>query len=166
MQLEQESHLDKNNRGMLSLNLPIYKPRVSNHEGKIFIFDPIRKKEVRLTQEEWVRQHFVNYLMQDKGYPSARIANEVCIQLHGLQKRCDTVIYNEFIEPLMIVEYKAPSVPVTQTVFDQIARYNMKLRVSYLIVSNGLEHFCCKIDSERESYMFLQEVPDYSEISL
>lgn len=147
---------------MLSLNLPSYNPKVIQKKGKYFIFDPIRLKNVALTPEEWVRQHFVNYLLTEKQYPKNLIGNEVAISLNSLSKRCDTVVYNCFLEPLAIIEYKAPTIPITQEVLEQIARYNITLRVKYLILSNGLKHYCCKIDYIKQTYDYLEEVPDYN----
>ena len=144
---------------MLALNLPGFAPKVAEKDGKRTIFDPVRQKYVALTPEEWVRQHFVNYLITRKSYPKELLANEVLVKLNGTSKRCDTVAYNRFLEPLVIVEYKAPHINITNTVFDQIARYNMVLRVEYLIVSNGLNHYCCKIDyNNRTSVSFLREI--------
>ena len=117
---------------MLSLNLPTFAAKVKEKDGKHVIFDPVRRKFVALTPEEWVRQHFVNYLISDKGYPKELLANEVPLKLNGTCKRCDTVAYNRFLTPLMIVEYKAPHIEITSSVFDQIVRYNMVLHVRYL----------------------------------
>ena len=146
---------------MLSLNLPTFAAKVKEKDGKHVIFDPVRRKFVALTPEEWVRQHFVNYLISDKGYPKELLANEVPLKLNGTSKRCDTVAYNRFLTPLMIVEYKAPHIEITSSVFDQIVRYNMVLHVRYLAVSNGISHFCCKIDYENLSYSFLEGIPEY-----
>ena len=149
---------------MQTLNLPNYPKKISQIKGKPFIFDVVRRKNVALTPEEWVRQHFINYLITEKNYPKERIANEVTISLNGMSRRCDTVVYNHFLEPLVIVEYKAPSIPITQDVFEQITRYNISLRVGILIVTNGMEHFCCQIDYEAMSYSYLKEIPRYEEI--
>ena len=146
---------------MLSLNLPTFAAKVKEKDGKHVIFDPVRRKFVALTPEEWVRQHFVNYLISDKGYPKELLANEVPLKLNGTSKRCDTVAYNRFLTPLMIVEYKAPQIEITSSVFDQIVRYNMVLHVRYLAVSNGISHFCCKIDYENLTYSFLEGIPEY-----
>ena len=146
---------------MQTLNLPTFAAKVKEKDGKPVIFDPVRRKFVALTPEEWVRQHFVNYLICDKGYPLELLANEVSLKLNGTTKRCDTVAYDRFLSPLMIVEYKAPQVEITSAVFDQIARYNMVLHVQYLTVSNGVNHFCCKIDYENLTYSFLKEIPTY-----
>ena len=147
---------------MLSLNLPTFAAKVKEKDGKHIIFDPVRRKFVALTPEEWVRQHFVNYLITDKGYPKELLANEVPLKLNGTPKRCDTVAYNRFLTPLMIVEYKAPHIEITSSVFDQIVRYNMVLHVRYLAVSNGISHFCCKIDYENLTYSFLEGIPEYN----
>lgn len=149
---------------MLSLNLPTFPVKVILKEGKRMIFDPVRNKFVALTPEEWVRQHFVHYLISEKGFPKERIGNEIAVKLNHTSKRCDTVVYNRFLAPLMIVEYKSPAVTISRAVFDQIARYNMVLQVKYLIVSNGLSHFCCQIDYETQSYAFLQSIPEYKEL--
>lgn len=147
---------------MLSLNLPTFTVKVAEKDGKRMIFDLTRQKYVALTPEEWVRQHFVNYLVSDKSYPKELLANEVTLKLNGTTKRCDTVVYNRFLEPLMIVEYKAPAISITRAVFDQIVRYNMVLRVEYLTVSNGIHHFCCKINYETQTYSFLETIPEYA----
>lgn len=149
---------------MLALNLPSYQPKITNRKNVPFIYDPIRQKWVRLTPEEWVRQHFVNYLLVEKGYPLSWMANEIGISYNNLNRRCDTVVYDAYLTPLMIIEYKAPSVAITEEVFRQISRYNFVLKVSYLIVSNGLDHFCCKMDIDSGSYSFLKEIPMYADL--
>ncbi len=131
---------------MLSLNLPVFDAKVVNREGKPAIFDVIRRRYVALTPEEWVRQHFVHFLLNHK---------------NGTKKRCDTVLYRRDLTARMIVEYKAPDIEITQAVFDQITRYNMVLKVDYLVVSNGMQHYCCRMDYERNSYTFLPDIPDY-----
>lgn len=146
---------------MLSLNLPAFDTKITTREGKNIIFDIIRRRYVALTPEEWVRQHFVNYLIVHKGFPKALMANEVNLNLNGTKKRCDTVLYRRDLSARMIVEYKAPHIEITQQVFDQITRYNMVLKVDYLIVSNGMQHYCCLVDYEKQSYTFLKEIPDY-----
>ena len=149
---------------MLSLNLPPFQPKIELHEGKTTIFDILRRRYVVLTPEEWVRQHFVHFLIEHKGYPQALMGNEVMLKLHKTTKRCDTVLYNRDLSAKMIIEYKAPHIEITQQVFSQISNYNIVLRVDYLIVSNGLKHFCCKMDYARQTYTFLQEIPDYSSL--
>lgn len=149
---------------MLALNLPTYSYKIITREGRKFIFDTLRKKYVSLTPEEWVRQHFTHLLIERKGYPAGLLANEVQVNLNGTRKRCDTVLYNRDLSARMIIEYKAPHVEITQAVFDQITRYNMVLKVDYLIVTNGVNHYCCKIDYREKSYIFLPDVPAYGDL--
>ncbi|MDR1403629.1 MAG: type I restriction enzyme HsdR N-terminal domain-containing protein [Tannerellaceae bacterium] len=149
---------------MLSLNLPEFEAKVSKKDGKPVIFDPLRRKYVALTPEEWVRQHFINFLRTEREFPMELLANEITIRLNNTIKRCDTLVYNRFLTPLMIIEYKAPGIAVNHTVFDQITRYNISLRVPYLVVSNGLHHYCCRIDYGKQSYAFLNDIPLYREL--
>jgi len=146
-------------------NQPYFDPKILKKEGKSYIFDPVRHKHVALTPEEWVRQHFVNYLITEKNYPKERIANEVTISLNKLTRRCDTVIYDARLAPVAIVEYKAPNIRITQEVFEQIARYNISLHVNCLLVSNGLEHYGCRMDYEHATYIYLREIPEYAELT-
>ena len=146
---------------MLSLNLPAYGAKIIVRDGKNVIFDFIRKRYVALTPEEWVRQHFVHFLVECKEYPASLLANEVTLSLNNMTRRCDTVLDAPDLSARMIVEYKAPHVQVTQKVFDQIARYNMVLKVGHLVVSNGLRHYCCKMDYEGGTYSFLPAIPAY-----
>ena len=149
---------------MLSLNLPSAPLKIADRCGKKYIFDILRKKYVALTPEEWVRQHFVHYLINHLGYPSGLLANEVGINLNGTSKRCDTVLYSSALVPRMIVEYKAPDVNISQQVFNQITRYNIVLRVDYLVVTNGINHYCCKVDYNMGQYTFLPSVPFFSNL--
>jgi len=149
---------------MLPLNLPSYPAKIRLQNGKNVIFDPLRRKFVALTPEEWVRQHFVHLLTDYKGYPKGLLANEIQVNLNGTKKRCDTVLFNKDLSAQMIIEYKAPDVEITQATFDQITRYNMVLKVKYLIVSNGINHYCCRINYSTMSYTFLPDVPAYSEL--
>ena len=149
---------------MLSLNLPKYETKICERDGKLQIFDPLRKCHVALTPEEWVRQHFVNFLIESRGFPTALMANEVAITVNGMKRRCDTVVYDRQLQPRVIVEYKAPTVKITKEVFAQISRYNLTLKVDYLIVSNGLQHYCCRMDYPNNSYSFMQEIPEYTKI--
>ena len=149
---------------MLPLNLPSYPAKILKRNGKNVIFDPLRQKYVALTPEEWVRQHFVHLLTDFKGYPKGLLANEIQLDLNGTKKRCDTVLFNKDLSARMIVEYKAPNIEITQAVFDQITRYNLVLKVEYLIVSNGMRHYCCKIDYNTMKYTFLPEIPSYPDL--
>jgi len=149
---------------MKRLNLPTYSFNIKLIEQRKYIFDFIRKKFVLLTPEEWVRQNFLRYLIEEKKYPATLIAVEKEFKLNNLSKRGDAVVYNKSGKPFLIIEFKAPEVKINQKVFDQIARYNMKLNVDYLIVSNGIQHFGCKIDYTIKNYIFLKEIPLYESI--
>lgn len=146
---------------MTTLNLPPFEYRIVEKNARKYIFDTIRRKYVVLTPEEWVRQHFCHYLTEHKAYPSGRLANECSILVHGKNKRCDTVFYDEYMQPFLIVEYKAPSVEIHQKVFDQILRYNWMLHAEYLIVSNGLKHYCCRMDYQNQQAVFIEDIPAY-----
>ena len=149
----------------VKLIFPAISAPIKEGEGGKYIWDSLRRKWLSLTPEEWVRQHFVNYLVNHKGYPATLTANEVAIKLNDTSRRCDTVVYDRSLQPKMIVEYKAPTVKITKEVFAQISRYNLVLKVDYLIISNGLQHYCCKMDYEKQSFTFLQEIPEYSAIT-
>jgi hypothetical protein len=150
---------------MESLNLPTYSFNIKFQEQRKYIFDTLRKKYVLLTPEEWVRQNFLKYLIEEKKYPASLIFVEMEFKLNTLSKRCDAVVFNRNGEPALIVECKAASVKIDQIVFEQIARYNMQLQVNYLIVTNGLNHYCCKIDFEKQSYEFLKDIPVFDQIN-
>lgn len=147
-----------------ALNLPPAELRTRLDSDGVKVFDPLRRKWVVLTPEEWVRQHFTAWLCMSFHYPDSLMANEIGLEVNGTRKRCDTVIFRREGNPLIIVEYKAPEINITQDVFDQIVRYNMQLRAEYLIVSNGMQHYCCKIDYINGSYHFLPQIPDYREL--
>lgn len=147
---------------MLLLNLPKYETKIAIRDGKKVIFDVIRRRYVALTPEEWVRQHFVHFLIDQKDYPVSLMANEVLLNLNGTKKRCDTVLYKRDLMARMIIEYKAPQIEITQAVFNQITNYNFVLKVDYLIVSNGINHYCCKMDYANHTYTFLEDIPDYN----
>jgi len=146
----------------MEINLPSYEIKLREQGGKQQIFDFLRRRYVALTPEEWVRQHFVHYLVEHKEFPKGLLANEVELRVGEKKLRCDTLLYNKALQPQMIVEYKAPHIELTQRVFDQITIYNFLLKVDYLVVSNGLRHYCCRMDYEHRSYTFLQDIPDYS----
>ena len=144
---------------MQKLNFPEYSFRFKNSENKVLIFDEIRKKFVVLTPEEWVRQHVVKFLLEEKKYPKSYINVEKNIKINGLTKRYDIVVFNPDGSIFLLVECKAPEVSITQNVFDQIARYNLKLNAQYLMVTNGLNNYFCQMDFENEKYIFLKELP-------
>jgi len=147
---------------MVILNLPKAELSIKSKENKQFIFDIIRKKYMVLTPEEWVRQHVVHYLLNQKKYPKSIIAVEKQLTVNKMKKRFDVLVYNTTGTPEIIVECKAPKVKITQDTFDQIARYNLKLNANYLMVTNGLQHYFCMMDAENEKYVFLEELPEYS----
>ena len=149
---------------MNRLNLPSFEIKLSGTPEKPKIFDILRRKYVTLTPEEWVRQHFVHYLIEHKGYPMALLANEVELKAGDKRLRCDSILYNKVVQPRMIIEYKAPTVVLTQRVFDQISAYNLLLHVDYLVVSNGMQHYCCKMDYDHQKYLFLKDIPDYENL--
>lgn len=148
----------------MEINLPPYETKFREQGGKRQIFDVLRRKYVALTPEEWVRQHVVHYLLDYKGYPKGLLANEVELVIGEKKLRCDTLLYNRALQPQMIIEYKSPEIDLTQRVFDQITAYNFLLHVDYLIVSNGRQHYCCRMDYERQSYQFLKEIPRYEDL--
>lgn len=145
----------------MTLNLPPASLSTREVEGAVQVFDPLRQRFVALTPEEWVRQHFTAFLISVHGYPAGLMGNELSLTLNGTRRRCDTVVFDRSGRPWMIVEYKAPHVAVSQKTFDQIVRYNMVLQARYLVVSNGMSHYCCEIDYERHSYRFLPDVPPW-----
>ena len=147
---------------MQKLNFPTYSFRFKNSENKRLIFDGIRKKFVVLQPEEWVRQHCVEYLIQVKNYPKSWINVEKELKINNLKKRYDIVVFNPDGSIHLVVECKAPTVPISQDTFDQIARYNLKLKATYLMVTNGINHYYCQMDFENERYAFLKDIPDYS----
>ncbi len=149
---------------MNRINLPPYDIKLREKDGKRQIFDFLRRKYVALTPEEWVRQHFVHYLVAHCGYPKGLLANEKELRAGDKRLRCDTLLYNNDLQPLMIIEYKAPEVEITQHVFDQISTYNRLLHVDYLIVSNGHHHYCCRMDYEKGGYSFLENIPLYEDL--
>ena len=146
---------------MKQLQFPTYSFRFKNSENKVAIFDEIRKKFIIITPEEWVRQHVVQFLLQEKKYPKSLINVEKLLKINDLNKRYDVVVFNPDGSIFILVECKAPEIKISQHTFDQIARYNMTLKSEYLMVTNGLNHYFCKMDYEKEQYDFLSELPDY-----
>ena len=149
---------------MIQLTLPPYQIRVKETHGRKQIFDILRRKYVALTPEEWVRKQFIHYLVEHKNYPSSLLANEVSLQIGEKRMRADSVLYDNQLHPRMIIEYKAPNITLTQKVFDQITVYNLLLHVDYLIVSNGMTTYICKMDYEKQTYKFLEAIPNYENI--
>ncbi|MDT0554598.1 type I restriction enzyme HsdR N-terminal domain-containing protein [Patiriisocius hiemis] len=149
---------------MQPLNFKKYSFRFKSNENKPLIFDPIRKKFMVLTPEEWVRQHVLKFLINEKEYPISHINVEKQLELNGTKKRYDIVVFNNDGSIHLIVECKRPKVAITQTTFDQIARYNMALNATYLMVTNGIHHYYCRIEKNKERYVFLEELPTYQNI--
>lgn len=146
---------------MKKLNLPEYTFRFKKEGEKALIFDAIRRKYVVVTPEEWVRQNFIQYLKEEKKYPGGLMAVEKQIFVNEQQRRFDLLVYNRSGQPHLIAEFKAPQVKISQDTFDQVVRYNMALRVKWVVVSNGLQHFVCEIDYEKNSYRFWPEIPEF-----
>ncbi|CAM4264884.1 type I restriction enzyme HsdR N-terminal domain-containing protein [Zobellia nedashkovskayae] len=147
---------------MVPLNFPEYKFRLKSSENNVRIFDSIRKKFVVLQPEEWVRQHVVNFLLEEKSYPKSLVNVEKQLVINNIKKRYDIVVFNSDGSIHILVECKAPQINIDQTTFDQIARYNLELKADYLMVTNGLDHFYCKMDFTSEKYTFLRDIPDFS----
>ena len=148
---------------MQKLNFPDYSFRFKNSENKVAIFDVIRKKFIILTPEEWVRQHVVHYLINDKQYPKSHINVEKLIKVNNTNKRYDIVVFHPNGEIALLVECKSTAVTITQDTFDQIARYNLNLKANYLMVTNGLNHYFCQMDFEKETYVFLPSLPQFKQ---
>lgn len=149
----------------MRLNLPAFEVQVRQaSDGMAQIYDRLREKYVALTPEEWVRQHFVNFLIEHRHYPPSFMANEVGLVHNGCRRRCDTVIYDRKARPAAIVEYKAPNIEITDRTFDQIVRYNMVLGVHVLIVSNGLKHYCCRCMPVEDKYAFMRDIPAWEDL--
>lgn len=149
---------------MNKLNLPPYAIALDRQDETLKVWDDLRRKWVRLTPEEWVRQHFIHFLIDHLGYPAQLLGNEVGLSLGGSKLRVDSILYDTQLRPKMLIEYKAPSVPLSQQVLEQALRYNYKLEVPYLILSNGLEHVAYYINYEDQSYTILDHIPHYKDI--
>ena len=146
---------------MYQLNLPQFEIKICKRNERTYVFDVLRKKYIALTPEEWVRQHFVHFLMEHKGYPASLLINEVELMIGNKKLRCDSLLYGTDGKPRMIIEYKAPYIPVTEKVFNQIYSYNLILKADYLIISNGMQHIACRVDYANNKYVFLRDIPDY-----
>ena len=146
---------------MKKLNFPSYSFRFKNSENKVSIFDEIRKKFIILTPEEWVRQHVIRFLLEEKKYPKSLINVEKILKVNNLRKRYDVVVFNPDGSIFILIECKAPEIKTAQATFDQIARYNMTLKAQFLMVTNGHNHYFCQMDFENEKYQFMTELPMY-----
>lgn len=146
------------------LVIPPVQLKIDRRNDVFKVFDILRKDYFVLTEEEFIRQIFVNWLLNELGYPPSIMANEIGIKLNETYKRCDTVVFNPTGAPMMIIEYKSPKVKLNQNVFNQIVRYNMALKANYLVVSNGYCNYCCKVDYNNNRIIFLEKIPHYSEL--
>lgn len=149
---------------MQHLNLPLYNFNIRQKENYQEIFDISRKKFVKLTPEEWVRQNFIMFLITEKGFPASLVVVEKSLKYNKLSKKADILVYDNTATARIIVECKAATVKISQEVFSQIARYNFVLKVDYLVVTNGLEHFCCRMDYTEGSFEFVKDIPDYNSL--
>jgi type I restriction enzyme hsdR protein N-terminal domain protein len=137
---------------------------IKEHNGRRYVLDILRRKYIALTPEEWVRQSFIRFVVEKKNYPQALLANEISLNLGNKKLRADSVLYDKMLKPRMIIEYKAPKISITQRIFDQIFSYNILLSVPYIIVTNGIEIYVCKLDEKEKKYMFLDDIPSYEEL--
>ncbi|MBB2145458.1 restriction endonuclease subunit R [Pedobacter sp. LMG 31464] len=143
------------------LNLPHHPFKITQRDDLYFIFDEIRKKHLVLTPEEWVRQHFIRYLIKEKNFPASLLQIEGGLSLNQTRKRSDILVYDKLGEKIMVIECKAPSVAITQATFDQAARYNSVYKARWLAVTNGLQHYYAQIDHTNGKFLFVEELPDY-----
>jgi len=149
---------------MKGLNIPTYSLKIKSEKGLGYVYDQFRKKYVRLTPEEWVRQNFAHYLVNEKAYPASRLVIEKSLRVNKMIKRCDMVVYNDMGNPVMMVECKSPDIDIGQDTFEQVSIYNISFSLEYLIITNGIKHYCCRIDFDTSEVLFLKEIPEYSSI--
>ncbi len=149
---------------MKTLNLPTYSLKIKSEQNLEYVYDQFRKKYVRLTPEEWVRQNFAHYLVNEKSFPASRMMLEKSLQINKMSKRCDILVSNDAGDPVVMVECKAPEINIGQSTFEQVSVYNLAFKVKYLVITNGLQHYCCVVDFEKKSVDFLKEIPDYNDI--
>lgn len=151
---------------MQQLNLPSYQLKTREVDKKQEVFDIIRKKYIVLNPEEWVRQQFIQYLIHEKNYPPSLISIEKGVRVLGMYKRFDAVVAGKAGEPIALIEFKSPEVKISQKTFEQIARYNMQLKVRFLIVSNGMKHYCCVVNYLNRTYSFIEDIPNYADLTV
>lgn len=152
---------------MEKLNLPLYNFRITkNKDNKVMIFDPLRRKDIPLTPEEWVRQNILKFLIDDRGFPGSLISVEAGLKVNRFLRRYDALVYSRDKQPLMLIECKSPRVHVSQDTFDQITIYNQSFKALYLLVTNGLKHYCCRLDMMNKKYIFLENIPTYALLTL
>jgi len=146
---------------MISLNLPTFAPKLRKSNGKIYIFDAIRRKFVRLTPEEWVRQHFINYLIL-RGYPKSLFQVERALKYNQRQKRSDILVLDRNAQPFLLVECKSPQIKMSKQILEQISIYNHTIQAKYLALTNGLQHLYAQVDIQKQEIFFLEELPSFS----
>jgi len=149
---------------MKALNLPTYSLKIKSENGLEYVYDQFRKKYVRLTPEEWVRQNFAVYLVNEKSYPASRMMIEKSLKVNKMSKRCDILVCDDEGRSVLMVECKSPEIKIGQSTFEQVSVYNIAFKVKYLIITNGLQHYCCTVDFTNQTVNFLKEIPQYSEI--
>jgi hypothetical protein len=149
---------------MKPLNLPTYSLKIKSDNGLDYVYDQFRRKYVRLSPEEWVRQNFAHYLVSERSYPSSRMMLEKSLRINKMSKRCDILVCNDSGEPIVMIECKSPDIKIGQKTFEQVSVYNIAFHVQYLIITNGLQHFCCSVDFEKMSVNLLNDIPDYEKI--
>jgi len=149
---------------MKPLNLPTYSFKIKSENDLEYVYDQFRRKYVRLTPEEWVRQNFASYLVNEKAFPASRMMLEKSLKINKLSKRCDIIVCNDSGAPALIIECKAPEIKIGQKTFEQVSVYNIAFKVEYLIITNGMQHFCCSVDFETRNVTFLSEIPEYEKI--
>jgi hypothetical protein len=152
----------KNKLNLPQLNFPEYEFNMESRGDAIGIFDPVRKKYVTLTPEEWVRQHVLLYLAHEKKVPLSLMGVEKKLKIGQTVKRFDVVVFSSSTKPVMLIECKAPQIQIREEVFNQAARYNLSLKTKYFLLTNGLDHFCCRLDYNLNTFVFIQDIPDYS----
>lgn len=143
----------------IPLNLPTCQLKLSRKNGVVYVFDDLRKKDIVMTPEEWVRQHWIHYLHSEKKYPKSLMKTEGGMKLHMLSKRTDLLVYDQNGEKKLLAEFKAPTVKISEKTFEQIANYNIVHKIPLLLVSNGIEHYYCTIDFERQTWAFIPDLP-------
>ncbi|MFD2597622.1 type I restriction enzyme HsdR N-terminal domain-containing protein [Sphingobacterium corticis] len=150
----------------IPLNLPPCALKLTQSDQQTYVFDVLRKKKLLLTPEEWVRQHWIHYLHNEKGYPKSLMKTEGGLVLNTMQKRSDLLVYDSFGSKILLAEFKAPTVKISEKTFSQIANYNKVHKIPLLLVSNGIEHYYCRIDFQREDFTFLEDLPSFQTASL
>lgn len=143
----------------IPLNLPTCQLKLSRKNGVVYVFDDLRKKNIVMTPEEWVRQHWIHYLYNEKKYPKSLMKTEGGVKLHTLSRRTDLLVYDQKGKKRLLAEFKAPTVKISEKTFEQIANYNIVHKIPLLLVSNGIEHYYCTIDFQRQTWAFVSDLP-------